>query len=163
VSDYENGTNTKVPECLGYVLHQETQTPKTKYTNGSQKNLRHNSLDQILDGNHADDLLLVINNGQVPNSLGHHLFHARIDRLGSERRDNVGATGGNLPDGCLFRGLSEESNLANVVALTDNARHVSCCGDGGGNGGDDGNKKKKKINNVAVETETETEECIQEV
>jgi hypothetical protein len=115
-------------------------TRKRNRRSTKNENLRHHSLDQILDGDHADDLLLVVHNGQMPNSPGHHLFHTRVDGFVDEGGDNVGAAGGNLPNGSFLGGLSEEGNLANVIALTDNSGHVSCCGivvvvvviDGGG-------------------------------
>lgn len=90
--------------------------------------LLHHGLDQILDADHPNDFPGVgIDDGQVPDAVVHHLLHAHLDALVGGGRDDVGgADRGDLPDGRLPGGPPQQRNLANVVALADDARHVAC-------------------------------------
>ena len=53
---------------------------------------------KILDGNHTDNSFIRVDNGQVANTLGHHLLHAGVDRFVSDSGDNVGPLRRNFLD-----------------------------------------------------------------
>ena len=80
-----------------------------------------NGLDKILDGDHALDVLALVDNGQVTNSLAHHLLHAGLYGLVGPCCDNFGSQGSNLLHWRLFGRSAEQGNFGDVVTFRDNA------------------------------------------
>mmetsp|Transcript_54 Transcript_54/g.255 ORF Transcript_54/g.255 Transcript_54/m.255 type:complete len:227 (+) Transcript_54:71-751(+) len=79
---------------------------------------------EILDGDHSNNSLVVVNNGKMPNTFGHHFGHARIHCFVNDSRDNVGSLGGNFLDRGFLGCSAQKRNLANVITFTDDSRHV---------------------------------------
>ena len=64
-------------------------------------------LDQILGGKDANDLAIIVQQGQMADILGQHLLHTFVDGIVRGGRDEVGAFGGNFLDE-RFLGLPTE-------------------------------------------------------
>ena len=82
-------------------------------------------LDQILDGKNANDLAIIVQQGQMADVLGQHLLHTSVDGIVRGGRDEVGALGGNFLDEGFLGLPAEEGHLVDVVALRDYTRDVT--------------------------------------
>lgn len=82
-------------------------------------------LHKILNGNNSHDAAGLIQKGQVADIPHKHLSHALGHGLVGRSGDEVGALGANLLDVSLLGGVSEEGDLADVVALTDDSGDLS--------------------------------------
>ena len=86
----------------------------------------HRGLDQILDGEDADDLAFVVQQGEVADVLREHLLHAAVDGVVRGGRDEVGGLGGDLLNFGFLGIAAEEGHLVHVVPLRDDARDETC-------------------------------------
>jgi len=86
----------------------------------------YHGLDQILDGEDADDLAVIVQQGEVTDVLREHLLHASIDGIVRGGRDEVGGLGGDLLDERFLGIAAEEGHLVHVIPLRDDARDMTC-------------------------------------
>jgi hypothetical protein len=82
-------------------------------------------LDQILDTDHANDGFLLIDNGQVPDTVIHHFFHAHFDTFVGRGGNDIGAPRRNFLDGRSRAGAAQQSHLAYIVTLRYHPRHIA--------------------------------------
>mmetsp|Transcript_29772 Transcript_29772/g.60845 ORF Transcript_29772/g.60845 Transcript_29772/m.60845 type:complete len:207 (+) Transcript_29772:187-807(+) len=91
--------------------------------------LLHDGLDKILNGEHANHLSVVIEEGQVANVLTKHFGHACVDTVLRGGGDEVGGLCADLLDQGVLGILTKEGDLTNIVTLTDHTSDVALCVD----------------------------------